>query len=159
MAIRYLVLLAILISGCGRGNKLKVVPVSGSVKYKGAMVEGAVVTFVTQASPRAAVGVTDASGKFRLTTIDTNDGAMAGDNQVTITKMPPKGGGAKEAMKSPEEYMKAMQGQPGKAAAPPNFAVDSKDSIPAKYGNPTTSGLKRTVVAGETNNFNFELTD
>jgi len=156
MAIRLLFILAIAISGCSKGSGLKLVPVSGSVKYKGSMVEGAVVTFMAKESPRISVGVTDAQGKFSLTTMNTNDGAIAGDNQVMITKMPPKGT-VTTAMKSPDDYMKAMQG--AKNAKPPGSDLDGKNGLPSKYADVATSGLKRTVVAGEKNDFNFELTD
>lgn len=156
MAIRLLFILAIAISGCSKGSGLKLVPVTGSVKYKGAMVEGAVVTFMAKESPRISVGVTDSSGRFALTTMNTNDGAIAGDNQVTITKMPPKGT-ATNLMKTPDDYMKAMQG--AKNAKPPGSDLDGKNGLPPKYADIGTSGLKRTVVVNEKNDFNFELTD
>lgn len=159
MPIRILLIATIMFCGCGKASSLKLVPVSGSVKYKGANVEGALVTFVGSTSPRSSVGVTDSSGRFQLTTMNTNDGAVPGDNQVTIVKMPPKGaqGQAKMPMQSPEDYMKAMQGS--KNAKPPGSDLDGKNGLPPKYADVSTSGLKRTVVAGEKNEFNFELTD
>lgn len=159
MPIRVLLIAMVLFCGCGKASSLKLVPVSGSVKYKGANIEGALVTFVGTGSPRSSVGVTDSSGRFQLTTMNTNDGAVAGENLVTIVKMPPKApaGQAKTPMQSPEDYMKAMQGS--KTGKPPGSDQDTKGAIPAKYSDPNSSGLKRTVVAGEKNEFNFDLTD
>lgn len=133
------------------------VPVSGSVKYKGQPVDHALVSFATEKSPRTAVGMTDAKGEFKLTTINTNDGAIVGDHVITIVKAPPPGA-MQSKMESPQDYTKFMQQQGGKNTKPPGPGAGD-NSIPGKYGNPTSSGLKRTVVAGESNVFNFDLTD
>jgi hypothetical protein len=125
------------------------VPVSGKVIYKGQPVEGAVVTFMSEAAPRTATGKTDAAGAFKLTTYDTNDGAVAGEHKVSISKAA-AGGDAKPM--SPEDYAKFMSGSGGK---PPQQEVS--DAIPAKYASPETSGLTRTVVDGDVNEFTFEL--
>jgi hypothetical protein len=146
-----------LLAGCGGASTLKVVPVSGKITYKGKAVEGAVVTFATEASPRTAVGTTDSQGGFKLSTVNTNDGAVAGEHVITVFKAAPPGS-AQQQMKSPEDYMKHMQSQGGKNAKPPGADLLDK-SIPGKYANPGTSGLKRTVVAGETNDFTIDLTD
>lgn len=137
--------------GCGAASdRPAVVPVSGSVKFKGVAQEGATVTFATEKSPRTAVGVCNAAGEFNLTTFDTNDGAVAGSHSVTITKkMSPQ-----DAPMTPEDYMKAVQDRKGSTAPP---TKDVKNDLPAKYGNPAESGLKRDVIAGETNVFNFDL--
>jgi hypothetical protein len=145
--------LIVFVSGCSGGLKDRppIVPVSGSVKYKGQPVEGAIVTFVTEKSPRTSTGVTDAEGKFQLTTFDTNDGAVVGENLVSIVKNEPA---APDAPKmDPMAYAKAMQSGQGM----PKF--QPKSTIPAKYADPKSSGLKRTVVEGEVNEFNFDLTD
>jgi hypothetical protein len=156
MMIRWAMVAGVLVAICGCGSgagKVVVVPVSGSVKYKGQPVDGALVSFATTASPRTAVGMTDAQGNFKLTTMNTDDGAVAGEHVVTISKAA-KADGNVPKMQSPEDYAKYMQ-QTG-STKPPGAEV-SKGMIPEKYSNPATSGLKRTVVAGESNVFNFDL--
>ncbi len=145
--------------GCGGGGKpLEVVPVSGKITYKGQPVEKAIVTFTTEASPRTAVGTTDAQGEFKLTTINSNDGAVAGEHMITVAKMPEPGAAGTPQINSPEDYTKLMEQQGPRNTKPPGKATNDK-SIPAKYGNPTQSGLKRTVVKGEQNSFTIDLTD
>jgi len=161
MLSRFALVAVIAIVGCGGGGStLKTVPVSGIVNYKGAPVKGAFVTFATAKTPRTAVGVCDASGRFKLTTINTNDGAVAGEHVITIVTMP-EPGAAKSMMPinaKPDDYLKAMESQKGKDIQPPGAGSIGK-SIPAKYADPSKSGLKRTVVAGEKNDFTIDLTD
>ncbi|HEY0981827.1 MULTISPECIES: hypothetical protein [unclassified Schlesneria] len=152
----------IAIIGCGGGGStLKVVPVSGTVNYKGQPVKGAVVTFATDKTPRTAVGVCDASGKFKLTTINSNDGAVPGEHVITIVTLP-EPGSAMPANASPTDYLaqmqQAQQSSKGKKLQPPGAGNTGK-LIPAKYADASKSGLKRTVVPGEKNDFTFDLTD
>ncbi len=141
--------------GCGeRSTRPETAAVSGSVTVSGVPIEGANVSFMAQGSPRTAVGVTDTAGKFKLTTFDTNDGAVIGEHVITITKAAAPGSAA-TTMDSPAAYAKAMEGSKG--VAPPS-AKNDDESIPTKYANPAQSGLKRTVAGGEENVFNFELT-
>lgn len=55
----------------------KVVPVSGTVTYQGKPVESFQVSFIPTDGRRAAVGITDASGKFTLGTNDVADGCAS----------------------------------------------------------------------------------
>ena len=150
--------------GCGQASAVKMVRVTGTVKYKGEPVKDAVVTFATEKSPRTAVGMTDAQGKYSLTTLKTNDGAVAGDHTITIFKSPPAGStnpipstpDVNGKAMAGDDYLKAMAGS--KTGKPPSADVVGKE-LPAKYSNPATSLLKRTVVAGEANDFGFDLTD
>lgn len=143
--------------GCGGGSdRPELVPVSGSVTFKGAPVEGATVTFYSEKSPRSAQGVTDASGNFKLTTYDTNDGAVAGEHTVSISKVNAADASQTITQANAEEMMKKNVGMMagGKMA-------DAKPELvlPAKYADAKTSGEKRTVVKGDANNFKFELTE
>ena len=138
------------VSGCSQTARPKVVPVSGSVKVKGVAVADASVTFSPEGkSPRSPNGVTDSQGNFKLTTYDTNDGAMVGDFAVTIVSTKSASGG-----KKPEEMTAQDMINMG-----PRAATKTDGMVPSKYGDKKTSGLKRSVVEGDQNVFNFDLTD
>lgn len=142
--------------GCGGGASgaaLKLVPVSGFVSYKGVPVEGAIVSFMTDGAPRTATGKTDAKGAFRLTTMQTDDGAAIGEHQVTIVKQSsPSGTQAfNPETINPDDYAKMLaSGKP---------LVELQDLLPVRYANPATSGLTRKVIEGERNEFQFDLAD
>ena len=144
--------------GCGDASRGEVYPVSGKVTIGGQPVEGAQINFMTPESSRVARGMTDASGEYTLTTYSTGDGAVAGDHSITIVK--PSAAEDTSAMSS-EDYMSAMQGNEGKENTDllGGSGEDSSNGIPAKYGKPEESGLIRTVVAGETNVFDFDLSE
>ena len=154
-----LVLGASVVTGCGGGaDRPAMVPVSGTVNYNGSPVEGATVTFSAGTSARSSTGVTDSSGKFKLTTFDTNDGAQAGEYIVTIAKfeaaatMDSSAGSSPEKMKEMMDKQKAMMS----GAAP---VEQPKAKLPTKYADGKTSGETRKVVVGESNDFKFDLTD
>lgn len=86
-----LILLLLTGSGCGDGKKPVVVhPVSGQVFYGGKPVAGVQVYLLPTSAPMIPDipanphGVTDAGGKFQLTTFSKNDGAAAGGYQVLL---------------------------------------------------------------------------
>lgn len=141
--------LMLLFVGCGETvdvDRPETAPVTGSVTYNGQPVEGATVTFMAGASGgRGAVGTTDASGKFQLTTFEAGDGAIPGAYKVKIAKTV---GGAPTA-------------EGGEIMAPPTGGPptsEEKDELPVKYKDESTSGLTADVKDGD-NDFPFELTD
>lgn len=139
--------------GCGGGDRPQVYSVSGTIIYKDKPVEGATVNFYTEGSPRVAGGVTDAAGKFELTTFDTGDGAVAGDHIVTVSKQVLKEEiTSANAETGGEAYDTAMR-----SAMKNNYKDMSTDQLPAKYAGRDTSGIKRTVVPGEANEFTIKL--
>ena len=141
------------IVGCGGSSDRPAThPVSGSVIFNGKPVVGATVTFQASGAPRTATGLTDDQGSFQLSTFDTNDGAIEGEHKIAIAKAAPAG--ASDKMETPEDYLGAMQNQ-GKSTAPPG--ANAEGALPEKYSKTDTSGLSRTVVAGEENIFNFDL--
>ena len=141
--------------GCG-GEPDPPVPVSGKVLYGGKPVEGATVTFLPAESGRSASGKTGADGAFTLTTNKTNDGAKPGEYVVTIAKVEAKGGGDGGVDISSGDYGAAYAA--GMSAAATNSTNKMlKDALPAKYGDPKQSGLTRSVVKGEVNEFEFDL--
>jgi len=147
------------LAGCGGEGSAPPpdrVPVTGIVMYKGAPVEGALVTFYNEKAPRNATGTTDKDGKFSLTMIDTNDGAIPGTNVITVTKAdaaapaPAQTGGPP----SPEDLAKKMAEM--KMGDPK--AKKATGSLPAKYASQTTTPLKEDVSASN-NQFTLQLTD
>ncbi len=120
-------------------------PVSVTVTYKGAPVEGATVTFVDSGDPPTpSYGLTDAQGVAKLKT-SYAEGAVVGTHQVTITKTQSEGGST------------ADQDSPDYNPDPPPSVV--KSVIPMKYESKLTSGLTADVKESGPNEFKFDLTD
>ncbi|MCX7410139.1 MAG: hypothetical protein NTZ32_18835 [Planctomycetales bacterium] len=143
LRINFMLFASLAAIGCGGAgpDHAKCAPVSGTVTYKGQLVEGATVSFWAPKAPRAATGQTDAKGSFRLTTFATDDGAVLGTHAVTVTKA------------APAAAMNASDMATGKAAA---AAV--KDPLPAKYADAKTTTLKFEVKSGS-NTAPLELID
>ncbi len=139
--------------GCPQAGNEKApatAPVTGTVTYKGAAVEGAVVTFSPASSGgSAAVATTDAQGNFTLKSQWGTEGAEPGNYKVAISKSEVEGGPGGE-----EEIEDARIG--GAEEAP---AATVTEDLPAKYKSAETSGLTAEVKADTTNEFKFDLTD
>lgn len=139
-------LLVLSFSGCSSGvdpekaNRPKVYPISGVVTLAGEPVEKAVVVFVGTGGATAR-GTTDESGNFTLTTFDQDDGAVAGEQQVSILK--------EEAGYDPNQL---------KIGEAPPVVEKDRNALPKKYADPKTSGLTANVSETETNHFTFDLT-
>ena len=107
----------------------KVVPVSGTLTYNGQPLENYQVTFLPTDGRRAATGVADADGKFTMGTNKAGDGAPPGTHKVAIVWAPPT-----TDLPGHEQIID----DPSLLPKPPV-------EIPAKYGNPETSGLTQEV--------------
>ncbi len=138
--------------GCsGDSSRPSLSPVAGLVKYNGQPIADAAVVFTSTDSTRSASGQTNTQGEYKLTTFDTDDGAVLGDHVVTISKVVAiEGKSTKEMNKDDLAKMTNPTVDYGKLM---------KDQLPEKYADPKKSGLKRTVVKGEPNAFNFDLKD
>ncbi len=156
--------LVVTIAGCTGGEgkgRPDLFPVSGTVVYNGAPVEGATVSFNIENAPRTATGVTDAKGKFVLSTFEYNDGAIAGKHTITVTKMEagaaaPSTSAADKLLNDPTALAQMSQiGSPGGAPE----QAGPKILLPEKYMNPATTPLSETVVAGQENVFLLQLAD
>ena len=136
----------LVLTGCGGGSNAEIVPVTGTVKYDGQPVKNADVTFYPTDGGRPASGKTDDEGKFSLTTVNSNDGAAVGEHVITVS-VSINTSDASQTPTSADDYAvpKAGKGKGSQAALPP------------KYADKEQSGLKRTVVSGETNDFAFDL--
>jgi hypothetical protein len=144
---------AVLVSvGCGGDEFPDRAKVTGIVKYKGQPVAGATVTFFSESVPRAAIGTTDAAGRFTLSTFGENDGAIPADYLVTIAKAAAdEAGSAYDPANPGAAYGKAM------ASSAIGRNSTAKDELPPKYANRGTSGLSQKVTADGANDFTFEL--
>jgi hypothetical protein len=123
-------------------SQIKLVPVHGVVRLNGTPVEGARVTFNNVQLGVSAYGLTDAEGKFTLTSFHPGDGVTPGMQQITVSK-------AQET------------GHPTAKTAPPVFrqgaAPKPRWLIPQKYSDPQTSGLSREVTETGDNDFTLDL--
>lgn len=121
-------------------------PVSGTVIYRGQPVANATVTFIGPGAARFSVGQTDAAGAFRLTTYDPDDGAIVGENVVTVVRAAedpdlPQVSGEMDG----KAYMAAMD-----EAARRSIAAQSAGSaLPETFADPATSPLRKTVQRGD----------
>jgi hypothetical protein len=150
-------LLALALGGCGGSGFADPVPVTGRVIFRGDPVVGAKVTFhATHEDGRSASGTTDSSGNFKLTTFRKDDGAIPGDYAISISKFEPGGTGG-GAMSGEDPSAAADYGAMMEAAARGETAKLGKELLPEKYANPAESGLTRSVVKGQRNEFEFEL--
>ncbi len=140
------------LSGCGPRTRLEgLAPVEGTVTFRGKAVEGATVVFVpATAGKRAAIGTTDATGRFRLTTKDPGDGALPGPYAIAVSKTEASGGlSAAEA-----EAWSRKRENFGKYPPAPTIT----EHLPGRYKAATTSGFQATVTAGR-NTVNLTLED
>lgn len=128
--------LLVALGGCGGPGRPATYPAGGVVSYGGRPLEGAAVTFMPK-NGRIATGQTDAQGAFELTTFEANDGAIAGEHVVLVSK--------REKMVDPD-----MPSSPYEM---------TRESLPPRYSNPAESGLTATVESGGENRFEFELHD
>lgn len=142
--------------GCGmRDGRPARVPVSGIVTMGGEPVEGALVTFVPKSPDgESAVGTTDESGKYVMTTFERNDGAVPGEYFVKVAKY--------EKYEAPVENLQNVEFSDEAYAqgyeAPEDGEVVSgpKNLLPKEYADPYKSGLKYVVSDGE-NAYDIEL--
>jgi hypothetical protein len=111
-----------LASGCGSG----IYPVSGNVVWKDKQpakeLEGSHVVFELPEAKTSVRGVIRGDGSFRLTTLKTDDGAVAGKYKVFIV----------EDQKN----------------ANPQGTLLKPALLHARFGNANTSGLTATVTSG-----------
>jgi hypothetical protein len=164
----YPVAILLLLVGCGGSDfdAPTTHPVTGTVTYNGAPVEGAIVQFVpslAEGGPSPASGKTDAAGMYKLRTTFTpsveEDGAMEGSYAVIVQKInlppvvqpesPPPGLSPQEQSEFMAEQARKTMGR--QAAQPP-----PKSELPDKYSKKQTTPLEATVSEGG-GTFDFEL--
>jgi hypothetical protein len=137
-----------LFAGCGGGSSAPkdrpaTTKVSGKVIFKGQPLEGATVSLMSPTGGPAAMGLTDASGGYKLTTFEKDDGAVPGDYKVTIRKMD-KAAASGVSMDDPNYNPNAVE-------------VPPRSLIPEKYGDQLKSGLTATIGKDAKSDLNFTL--
>jgi hypothetical protein len=130
----WILLACLAAAGCGSGRP-ETVPITGIVTLDGNPVEGASVMFMPQFEGRPALGVTDASGNFTLTTFAPGDGAQPGQHTVTVTLQKTTG------------FVADKDGLSG-GVAPEGVKVEWL--VPQRYSSPETSRLNVEVRKGVT---------
>ncbi|HET6881923.1 MAG TPA: carboxypeptidase-like regulatory domain-containing protein [Pirellulales bacterium] len=118
------------------------------MNYRNTPVDGASVVFSPTSAGPTAVGMTDAQGRYTLSTGEKT-GAVPGDYKVTVVKSRIEG-----PTMTDEERNKYVQEHEG--ASPPTPV--SKNLLPEKYVSTQTSDLSVTVKSGE-NDIPLNLTD
>jgi hypothetical protein len=126
----WLAALAVL-AGCSQSDTVEV---TGTLTMNGQPVDQAEVMFNPKQG-RLATGVTDGSGRFKLSTAKPDDGAMPGDYVVTLAEYYP----------------------PDKPPALPRGGGLLPSRFPQKYADPAKSPLTATVERGKKNDFQFEV--
>jgi len=152
-SIQYLTLLAgtLIFAGCSQSPYLGTEYVEGIVTVGGSPIEGANVTFIPAESAQGitGIGVTDASGKYQLTTVSSRDGlkpkhgagVVAGVYNVTVEKV---------------EIPADIQAKLNAGVKVPYDPSKMNYAVPRKYSSPDQSGLQVEVVSGS-NTIPFDL--
>jgi len=158
--------LILVFTGCNNPDA-RFTKVEGTITYNGEAVEGANVIFTAaDSSGESAVGVTDASGKYTLTTAgaqNTGTGAVPGEYNVIVTKVhstqttDPDVLAEQRKEITPEELRRrlAAKGLTVSSAV----QIEYKQLLPVKYGQPSSTPLKVTVQKSGVSKHNFDLTD
>lgn len=136
------VALAAVLAGCFSRSRPATYPVSGTVTWKGRPVEGARVVFVPQdPGGQAAAGITDAQGRYRLTTFVEGDGALEGEYRVKVTKYDIRNPtqAEKQAYLSIEDEQK-MRFAGDELPTPP-----ARNLLPKQYEDENSSGIVHKV--------------
>lgn len=133
------------VAGCGGNDGPATAPVTGTITYNGEPLANATVAFAPENGGQVAKATTDEQGRYELGTFDLDDGALVGAHRVTVVA------------RGPVQPLPPGQVPPG---TPLELAHNpGKPLIPQKYFMQDTSGLTAEVVAGESNEFDFELRD
>lgn len=135
------------LTGCGSDGP-DLAPAGGVVKIDGKETEQVSVTFIYPEGTMAS-GITDASGRFNLST-NGKPGAPVGKAKVVFSKVTSGYGGGTSA--KPEDMMKMMQSK-GKDAK----SIAAKQAIPTRYSSADSTDKEADVKSGDKNDFTFDL--
>jgi hypothetical protein len=136
----------LLAAGCSGSGRPPTYPVTGTVMWKGKPVEAARVILIPTGMQESAAGVTDASGKYSLTTFVAGDGAMPGDYRVKVAKYDIK----QPTKEEQEKYISFEEEQKMVFSSDERPLPPAKNLLPKKYESEITSGLTHTVTTAAT---------
>lgn len=124
--------------GADGGKRASVYKVSGKVTMAGGTIPGATIAFGPKEGQPVAIGRTNDSGEYQLTTYDPGDGAAKGLYAVTVSKFASSGAApAVDAAHSPDSR--------GTPALSHDVAVaggaDQGDLIPGQYSDSSKTPL------------------
>lgn len=146
---------ALLLPGCGGDTRPKTVPVKGTVTFRGKPLANARVTFYGAKAPMPAVGDTNENGEFELSMYGKGDGALAGENKVTVTMLTAGGGaGAMMPLDPTKMATGGSQDLPLKAEVPRDGGKQAV-TLPKVYGDSSNTPLVEQV--GPEGNLNVKL--
>jgi hypothetical protein len=127
--------------GCG-GSKVPVAEVEGTVKVNGQPVEKIQVEFWPVGTGVRSIGMTDAAGRFKLTTDDgKRQGAAVGTHKVVLHDV--------------GIFADARVG--GRAAEDVDISQGKKPRISGDYSNPEKTTLKAEVFSGKKNQVDLQV--
>jgi hypothetical protein len=131
------------INGCSRQpQRPPTFPVSGTVTLKGQPLEGARIVLVpTTPGVEGCAAVSDAQGKFQVTTFSQGDGAQAGSYGIQVTKYDGKPPSKEDQVRHMTEEEEQKVYFPDEKPTPP-----AKNLLSKKYQLAATSGLTLTVT-------------
>ncbi len=142
--------------GCGDDGLPRRYSVYGTVTYLGKPVESGTITFHPADQKGHNAGGTVTDGKFNLSSMGNEDGAVPGHYKVTIAAEKQSVSGGDPKLKLMYEKAQATGGVP----IPPQVKKKLKTEhlVPEKYARPETSDLTADVKE-QSNAFTFELKD
>lgn len=127
----------VLTAGCGRGDKLPLVDVSGTVTLNGQPLEDATVVFYPIAGGRPSVGQTDESGFYDLKYVENQTGALAGRHKVSISTLI----------------------EPDSDSSDPQLLAGRPEKLPATYNLQTMLQAELNPGSAQILNFSLESSD
>ncbi len=130
--------------GCGGDgpppDRPATVQVTGTLTYNGEPVGGASISLKNTGNGPGAAGISDANGKYTLTTFTSGDGAVPGEYLVGVIKS--------EIVGADTSYFDVESPNYGKTP-PPEAEGKLVHHIPEKFNNPDTSGIRVTISEGQ----------
>lgn len=154
-----IIALAMLAIGCSSGAekaapRAKVYKATGTVTYLGNPLIGAAVTFSPEDKQPAAIGRTNDSGEFSLTTYRAGDGAAAGKFKVLVTMTDSAAGGTPADAHGTDPQ--SDYSTPGNAHSA-KAGKGNANILPAKFSDLSQTPLSATIDPSKDNKFPFEL--
>jgi len=152
LSLSLLIVAMTVFTGCNRTieGRLPTYKVVGTIKYAGKPLENADIILQFAQHDKASFARTNSAGEFSLGTYEANDGALAGEALITVTKW--------EQLPMSNAL---VAGDPGYDPSKAYVAEkEPKLLVPQKYTNFKTSGLKVIIEPSKTNPpLNLELND